>query len=277
MIKDIVVNLPIGATREAAVIHFAASVAARLDAHLTGIAFVYEPLLPVMVGVYRTPAIIEAQRAENARAAQAVVEEFEQAVNAAAVSGETHRIDTPVTDAPKAFARLARHFDLAVVAQPEPQQPALARLLVEAALFESGRPVLVVPYIQAAPLGLERVLVCWDGSRSEARAVGDAMALLARAKAIEIVMVTGEAAKSQELHGADIARRLARHGARVELKEIASAGIDVASTILSHAVDASVDLLVMGGYGHSRLREFLLGGVTRGILASMTVPGLMSH
>ena len=118
MIKDIVVNLPIGATREAAIIHFAASVAAPLDAHLTGIAFLYEPLLPVMLGIYRTPAIIEAQRAENARAAQSVVEKFEQAVHAAAVSGETHRIETPVTDAPKALARIARHFDLAVVAQP---------------------------------------------------------------------------------------------------------------------------------------------------------------
>jgi nucleotide-binding universal stress UspA family protein len=98
-----------------------------------------------------------------------------------------------------------------------------------------------------------------------------------RAKAVEIVMVSGEAAKTQELHGTDIARHLARHGARVELKEITSAEIDVASTILSHAADASVDLLVMGGYGHSRVREFLLGGVTRGILASMTVPTLMSH
>ena len=74
MIKDIVVNLPIGATREAAIIHFAASGAARLDAHLTGIAFLYEPLLPVMLGIYRTPAIIEAQRADNARAAQSAVE-----------------------------------------------------------------------------------------------------------------------------------------------------------------------------------------------------------
>ena len=90
-------------------------------------------------------------------------------------------------------------------------------------------------------------------------------------------MVSGEPAKSDELPGADIARHLARHGAKVEVKRIASAQIDIASTILSHAADASADLLVMGGYGHSRMREFLLGGVTREILASMTVPTLMSH
>ncbi|HKN09659.1 MAG TPA: universal stress protein, partial [Pseudomonadota bacterium] len=145
----------------------------------------------------------------------------------------------------------------------------------------SGRPVLIVPYIQTAPLSLDRVLVCWDGSRSAARAVGDAMGFLVQAKVTEIVIVTGEAAKSDELPGADVARHLARHvaqhGAKVEVKEIAATEIDVANTILSHAADASVDLLVMGGYGHSRMREFLLGGVTRGILSSMTVPTLMSH
>jgi len=280
MIRDIVVNLPIGASRDAAT-HFAASAAARLDAHLTGIAFVYEPLLPVMVGMYRTPAIIESQRAENAKVAQDAVAKFEEAVRRAGISGETHKIETPVTDAPAVLARIARRFDLTVVAQPEPDQPALARLLVEAALFESGRPVLIVPYIQTAPLSLDRVLVCWDGSRSAARAVGDAMGFLVQAKVTEIVIVTGEAAKSDELPGADVARHLARHvaqhGAKVEVKEIAATEIDVANTILSHAADASVDLLVMGGYGHSRMREFLLGGVTRGILSSMTVPTLMSH
>ena len=276
MIKDIVVNLPIGASRDAA-ISFAAFTAARLGAHLTGIAFVYEPLLPVMVGMYRTPAIIESQRAENARIAQDAVVKFEEAVRLAGISAESHKIETPVTDAPAVLARMARRFDLTVIAQPEPEQPALARLLVEAALFESGRPVLVVPYIQAAPLSLDRVLVCWDGSRNAARAVGYAMEFLVAAKSTEIVIVTGEAAKSDELPGADIARHLARHGAKVDVKGIAATEIDVANTILSYAADAFADFLVMGGYGHSRMREFLLGGVTRGILASMTVPTLMSH
>jgi nucleotide-binding universal stress UspA family protein len=280
MIKDIVVNLPIGSAPDA-VIHFAVSAAARLEAHLTGIAFVYEPLLPVMLGMYRTPAIIEAQRNENVMIAQAAVEKFEEAARLARIAGETRKVDTPVTHAPAALARIARRFDLSVVAQPEPNHSAFARLFVEAALFESGRPVLIVPYVQAAPLSLDRVLVCWDGSRSAARAVGDAMGFLVQAKVTEILMVTGDAAKSDGLTGADISRHLARHvarhGAKVEVKRIAATEIDVANTILSHAADTSVDLLVMGGYGHSRMREFLLGGVTRGILATMTVPTLMSH
>src|SRR6516164_8510986 len=101
--------------------------------------------------------------------------------------------------------------------------------------------------------------------------------LLVRAKATEVVIVASEAAKSDEMPGADIAHHLARHGAKVELRRIVSTQSDVASTILSHAADSSADLLVMGGYGHSRLREFVLGGATRSIFESMTVPVLMSH
>ena len=91
------------------------------------------------------------------------------------------------------------------------------------------------------------------------------------------MIVANEEAKSDEMPGADIAHHLARHGAKVELKRIVRAETDVANIILSHAADTSADLLVMGGYGHSRLREFILGGVTREILASMTVPTLLSH
>jgi nucleotide-binding universal stress UspA family protein len=87
----------------------------------------------------------------------------------------------------------------------------------------------------------------------------------------------GEKGKSREIPGADIAHHLARHGLKVELREIVAGDLDIANTILSHAADAGSDLIVMGGYGHSRLREFILGGVTRGLLASMTVPTLMSH
>jgi nucleotide-binding universal stress UspA family protein len=100
---------------------------------------------------------------------------------------------------------------------------------------------------------------------------------LRRGTLVEVVTVASEPAKSDEMPGADIARHLARHGVKVELKRIVTAETDVANTILSHAADSSADFLVMGGYGHSRLREFVLGGVTREILTSMTVPTLMSH
>jgi nucleotide-binding universal stress UspA family protein len=276
MIKDIVVNLPVGTARDVA--HFAVSVAAKLRAHLAGIAFLYEPLMPVMVDMYGVPPeIMQSLRAENEKSAKAAVEKFNDAARLAAISGEARALDSAVADAPATLARIARRFDLSVVGQPEPDEPTLGRLFVEAALFESGRPVLIVPYIQTAGLKLDRIMVCWDGSRSAARAVGDAMPFLVQARAIELVTVSGEPAKSDELPAADMVGHLARHGAKAELKRIASTQIDIADSILSHAADASVDLLVMGGYGHSRMREFLLGGVTRGILASMTVPTVMSH
>jgi nucleotide-binding universal stress UspA family protein len=277
MIKDIVVNLSVGPARDVAT-DFAVSVAAAFDAHLSGIAFRYDPLVPVMADMYGIPSdVIESQRIENENAAKAAVDRLDDAAKRAAVSAQARMLETPVASAPNVFAHIARRFDLSIIGQPEPDKPALDRLIVEAALFDSGRPVLVVPYIQRDGLKLDRVMVCWDGSRSAARAVGDAMPFIVRAKAAEIVIVATESAKSDEMPGADIAHHLARHGAKAEIDRIVSTEIDVANTILSHTADVSADLLVMGGYGHSRLREFILGGATRRILAAMTVPTLMSH
>jgi len=144
-------------------------------------------------------------------------------------------------------------------------------------LFDSGRPVIFVPYIQKSGLKLDRVMLCWDGSRAATRAINDAMPFLEKAKQVELVIVSSKAGKANELTGADMGQHLARHGLKVEVKRITSPDIDVTSTILSYAADSSADMIVMGGYGHSRLREFILGGVTRGLLETMTVPTLMSH
>jgi len=274
MIKDIVTSLEVSTSRDVAA-DFAVSVAGTFDAHLTGLAFLYQPLAPVGDGF---PAeAMQYQRIENEKAAKAAVTRFDEVVRRAAISAEGRTLDVPVASAAKVFANIARRFDVAVVGQPEPHKPALERLIIEAALFDSGRPVLIVPYIQRTGLRLDRVMVGWDGSRSAARAVADAMPLLVRAKTAEVVIVVSEALKSEDIPGVEIARHLARHGAKAAVKSIVTAETDVANTILSHAADTSADFLVMGGYGHSRLREFILGGATRGILASMTLPTLMSH
>jgi nucleotide-binding universal stress UspA family protein len=169
------------------------------------------------------------------------------------------------------FGRIGRRFDLSVVRQAEAD-----RLIIEAALFDSGRPVLVVPYRLRGGIKLDRVLVCWDGSRSAARAAGDALPFLKRAKAVEIVIV-GDEVKSNEIPGADIANHLARHGIKVDVKEIVEPFGDPESVLLSYPAESSADIMVMGAYGHSRWREFVLGGVTRTILSRMTIPTLMSH
>ena len=159
----------------------------------------------------------------------------------------------------------------------EPESSAIEEKIVEAALFDSGRPVIVVPYIQKAPLKLDRVMVCWDGSRAAARAIADATPLLERAGLVEVVIIANERGKQDKIEGADMGQHLARHGLEVEVKRIDYGNLDVADALLSHAADSDVDFIVMGGYGHSRLREFVLGGVTRSILRTMTAPVLMSH
>ena len=163
------------------------------------------------------------------------------------------------------------------MSQPRPQGTFPDDLVVEDALFHSGRPVLIVPHATRRPLSLERILVCWDGGRAAARAVADAMPFLRRGGTIEVLTVAHAEGDPDELPGFDIANHLARHGLKVDLKEIVAGKTSFADAILAHVADTSVEFMVMGGYGHSRLREFVLGGVTRGMLASMTVPTLMSH
>ena len=148
-------------------------------------------------------------------------------------------------------------------------------LVAEGALFESGRPLVMVPYIHADGLKLERVVVCWDGSRPAARAVADAMPLLARAGRVDVVIV--QEAKSDEMPGADVAEHLARHDLNVTVQRIARGDVDVKDALLNYVADSVADMVVMGGYGHSRLREQVFGGTTRTMLASMTTPTLMSH
>jgi nucleotide-binding universal stress UspA family protein len=276
MIKDVVVNLT-GGHPQAFASDYAISVAAAFGAHIVGVGFVYEPVIPgSMLGGIPTD-LIEAQREENSKAAKEAITRFEAAAKAAGLSAESRLVDASVAGAADQFGRIARRFDIAVVGQARREQGASEELLIEGALFGSGRPVIIVPYIQKQGLKLDRIIVCWDGSRPAARAIADAMPFLKRAKAIEIVVVTGERDKSGEITGTNMRRHLARHGINVEIKRMTGTGSDVPNTILSHAADSATDFMVLGGYGHSRLRELILGGVTQSILTSMTVPVLMSH
>jgi len=276
MFKDIVVNLSIGKNAGYAG-DYAVSVAAAFNAHLAGLVFLYDPIVPVSGAGYIPADVIEQQERENAAAAQAAVDRFVKAAAGAGVAAEPLTMSASFSGAGDQFGLIARRFDLAIVGQAEPESSAIEEVIAEAALFESGRPVILVPYIQKAPLKLDNVMVCWDGSRAAARAIADAMPFLERAGRVEVVIVANERGKKDEIEGADMGQHLARHGIKVEVKRTVLGDIDVADVILSHAADAGTDFIVMGGYGHSRLREFVLGGVTRSILHTMTAPVLMSH
>ncbi len=275
MIKDIVVNLGLGEHDPAG--NFAISVANTFEAHLLGVAFVYDPVIPgsVMGGI--PPEFIESQRRELEKSANDAIARFEQTAKRAGISYEARSVNASIAAAADRLGRLARRFDLVIVGQPERKKAAPVEVVDEGVLFESGRPVIFVPYIQKADLKLDRVMVCWDGSRAATRAIADSLPFLQKSKQVEIIIVASKAGNNDEIPGADLGQHLARHGLKVEVKRITSPDIDVTSTILSYAADASADMIVMGGYAHSRLREFILGGVTRGILETMTVPVLMSH
>jgi nucleotide-binding universal stress UspA family protein len=275
MLKDVVVNLSSQGPRDFAA-EYATSIAAMFGAHITGVSFVYEPVIPdgMLGGV--PVDLIELQRQENSKAANDAISRFDAAAKKAGLSAETRLLDATFGGAATSFAQISRRFDLVVVGQAQRERGPADDLLIEGALFESGRPLVVVPYIQRRGITLERVLACWDGSRTAARAIGDAMPLLERAKAVEVVIVAEER-KSEEMTGANMNAHLVRHGVAASVKRIAKGDIAIQDALLSYAADSGADFMVMGGYGHSRLREFILGGVTRGILASMTLPVLMSH
>jgi nucleotide-binding universal stress UspA family protein len=184
------------------------------------------------------------------------------------------------SDALGAVTLHARYADLVVIGQQNPEWPSGVDKLFERSLpLAAGRPVLVVPYaFERRPVG-RHVLVAWNASREAARAVNDALPLLERASHVHVVAFQPE--QSGSAHGgepgADIALYLARHGVKVTVSRYDAPDMDVGNQLLSRAFDLSADLIVMGAWGHSRLREFVLGGVTRTLLESMTVPVLMSH
>jgi nucleotide-binding universal stress UspA family protein len=209
-------------------------------------------------------------------AADAAVDRLAFEIRREDVSWDSHQISVPVDEAPGRFAEIARAFDLAVVVQAEPETGGIDDLITQAALFQSGHPILVVPCIQAAPFKLDRVAVLWDGSAPATRAIVGAMPFLLRAQKIDLVSIMGERDLRQELDGADMRKHLSRHGLNVEPKRLQMTN-DVTATILNYVAETGPDLLVMGGYGHTRFRELIFGGATRGILQCMTVPTLMSH
>ncbi|RJG04623.1 universal stress protein [Noviherbaspirillum sedimenti] len=182
-------------------------------------------------------------------------------------------------DASGGLGTLARYSDLVVIGQADPGEAAATVLsdFPEYIVFTSGRPALIIPYAGAfASIG-KRVLIAWDGGRSATRAVTDALPLLRQAELVQVALFNQDGTASQEPPlGSDIALYLARHGIKTELLPSRPSG-NIGDSLLTLAADLGADLIVMGGYGHSRFREILLGGVTRTMLASMTVPVLMSH
>lgn len=278
-IKDVLVHVDRGPASQARV-ETAMTLAERMEAHATALCLIAEPFLPAMVGVHIPAEILNQQLAEAEREADAILQAVGETARRRGLPVDLRRESGPVDRLPGLLARQARHVDLVIVGQPDPDTDSTnGTLIAEAAFMNSGRPALVIPYIGAGTFPPKRVIVGWDGSREAARAVNDALPFLQMADEVVVLIVDPEAlgARVGEAAGADIAAHLARHGVKVDLKQVRTGGLAVGDVILSQASDEEADLLVMGGYGHSRLRELVLGGVTRHLLERMTVPVLFAH
>ncbi|MCZ0963585.1 universal stress protein [Paracoccus benzoatiresistens] len=213
-----------------------------------------------------------AQLQRLAREAVASVEADAAAAGVVAVTFAPH-LSYPAMLA--SFRALAHVHDLTVIdAEPEPLHP--DRDLIEALLVASGRPLLVVPHGWDT-FRARRMCVAWDGSGRAARAVHDALPLLRAAEEVRIVAVTGEKALPEAVPGAELAPHLARHGVPVEVQSLVTTDGDVAQTLRDAVTDFGAEMMVMGGYVHSRLRELLFGGVTQSLLRNTPVPLFMSY
>ncbi|MGI9490759.1 MAG: universal stress protein [Geminicoccaceae bacterium] len=277
MYKDLLLAID-SSDAHARCMDYGIKLAKRFDAHLTGLYLIPEFAPPASVGVHLSTDIsANIERYERERA-EAAIAEFRAAAEREGIAADT-RTDRCYRSAfTDRLAIHGRYADAVIIGQPDDDSAGVIQDPGDT-LLTCGAPVIVAPYIGAPPTTAERVMIAWNASRESARAVRDAMPLLERAKVVDVVCFRPKSSQTGhgDMPGADIALHLTRHDIKVEVEVIEGKDIDVGNAILSHLADRGSDFLVMGGYGHSRMREFILGGATRTILQSMTVPVLMAH
>jgi nucleotide-binding universal stress UspA family protein len=247
-------------------------------AHLDAVSVGYETANVGLAigGGAAVAAVFEIERERALARANAALAVFEAEARNAGISYGLQPLAYLPAEAAATVGASARLYDLTIVLQPEPDRDTFDNTMPQEILFQSGGPVLFIPYTHKGPFEPRRIGIAWDGSRLAARALRDAAAFLARAQAITIISIN-EAQAAADPSAAALTAHLARHGLTARIERMTADRADIQPTILSIAADSGLDLIVMGGYGHSRFQERILGGVTRGMLQSMTVPTLMSH
>jgi nucleotide-binding universal stress UspA family protein len=277
-IRDILVHVN-AAEASGRRLDLAARLARRHQARLVGLAVVDVALPPIATpdGGAALGELFDVMRRDALAEAEGLRAPFEETLRREAIEGEWCIVEGTGAEQ---IARHGRMVDLIVLGQADPDEGApAATAMIEGALFASGRPVLVVPHSGQFETPGRRVLIGWADRREATRVVHDALPLLATCEAATVLTVSmqEELDAAGEPPGSGIVRHLTRHGVPVTAEHTVAGGLDVADLLLNHASENSADLLVIGAYGHSRLRELVLGGVTRTILRQMTLPVLMSH
>jgi nucleotide-binding universal stress UspA family protein len=268
----------------ASAIEAAVDIAVALNAKISALSCailqrVPKSMLSGIVGV--VPELVGQEREKAKSSAKQELRMFSELARQRGVLGEAlYRTCVPA-DVPGLLVGHARLSDLTVVPMPEGGyfNQLDSHWYLEAALFDSGRPILVLPHGYRSPgVGaFGTVVVAWDSTRAAARALADAMPILRLAKSVRVLTVTNEKTIAPEPPPLEIVSHLAAHDIRVAYDAVDADGRTAATVIVDYLQKRSGDLLVMGGYGHSRLREFVLGGATKHMLERLPVPVLMSH
>lgn len=257
------------------VVEDAVSFASSLGCHIAAMACETHVQVP---GSFLSGSVVGGMAASEAhrslKNAQALLAAFESAAGKAGVAHERVLVRCLSHEVPGLFVQYARLRDLTIVSVPESHDQWYA----ETVIFESGKPTMVLPERpRARPFDLKTVVVAWDFSRAAARAIADAIPILEKAREVRIVTVTNEKVLDSKHSAEELARNLSRHGIDVVLDKVDAAGRAIGKVLEAHAVSCSADVLVMGAYGHSRFREFVLGGATRSLLSKPPLPILFSH
>ena len=261
-------------TPDPSALQFASGLLPRAKGHLTAAlgALILElsaiELLPM------AHAVVDFVNEERQKSASAEARNIENLGNIEGFAVEAHVVQKPQQALIEEFVSLARLADLCVLSRPTSERGA-QRGLVEGILFDSGRPVLLVPPDHKEGGRFQNITIAWDGSARAARAVGDAASIILDADCVQIVCVSEDLKHS--VAGADLAAQLSRRCKRVELIDLPPIDGDIGKAIRNHAELTRSDLLIMGAYAHARLWQFVVGGVTSSTMLEATVPVFMSY
>jgi nucleotide-binding universal stress UspA family protein len=278
--KTIVVHLDCGKRRSER-LQLSVAIAEKFDAYLIGV-FALEVLrIPPYAAAEAGPVIMGIEQKRRTEAEQAAKREFQEKV--AGRTGKAEWREFAWGDAVASVTFSARCADLLVIGQLDPdnyEADGLPPYFTEDVVLSAGKPVLVVPYAGHFPQVGDHPLVAWNGAREASRALADALPLLTRSETVDVVWFDRPkmpVLETDEVARRDVSRYLERHRVNAKVSQSVYEDLDVGDAIVSEASTQLADSIVMGAYGHSRLRERVLGGATRKVLDTMTVPVLMSH
>lgn len=280
-VKDILLALttypeatPVSAVDEA--VAFAAAVGARISAIACEVK-IQAPGNVLAGAVLDVAALVAAEAKKSSTNAKVLLTAFQDAAEKRGVFQDRILERCLTSEAPGVLVEYARLRDLTIV--PVPVGDYFDQWYAEAIIFGSGHPTLVLPHTRkrAGAFALDVVAVAWDFSRPAARAVADALPLLEKAKKVHVLTVANEKVIESRRPTAEFAKYLGRHGVDVVLDTVDAADRRIGDILESYVTSCNADMLVMGAYGHSRIREFILGGATKSMLSRPPLPIFLSH